>query len=130
MKYIVFNKHTGEIHNYGVSSAGYVLPDFMRADFDVIADVQGSHDYYVDVGTKLLVQKPPRPEGVATFNYHTKQWDVDMVESIRMARANEYPQIGDQLDALWKGGESLEQMRQQVLAVKEKYPKEAINDTN
>ena len=39
-------------------------------------------------------------------------------------RRQEYPPIVDQLDALWKGGESLEQMKQQILAVKEKYPKD------
>lgn len=38
-------------------------------------------------------------------------------------RRNDYPDLRDQLDALWKGGEALEAMRQQVLAVKEKYPK-------
>jgi hypothetical protein len=45
-------------------------------------------------------------------------------------RKNEYPLIADQLDALWKGGEALEQMRQQILLIKEKYPKEQTNDTN
>jgi hypothetical protein len=38
-------------------------------------------------------------------------------------RRNDYPDLRDQLDALWKGGEALEVMRQKVLAVKEKYPK-------
>jgi hypothetical protein len=38
-------------------------------------------------------------------------------------RRNDYPDIKDQLDALWKGGEALEAMRQKVLDVKVKYPK-------
>ena len=38
-------------------------------------------------------------------------------------RRKDYPAIGDQLDALWKGGEALEAMRQQIVAVKEKYKK-------
>lgn len=38
-------------------------------------------------------------------------------------RRREYPAIGDQLDALWKGGEALEAMKQQVLAVKDKFKK-------
>ena len=38
-------------------------------------------------------------------------------------RRKEYPAIGDQLDALWKGGVDLEQMREKVLQVKQKYPK-------
>lgn len=39
-------------------------------------------------------------------------------------RKVEYPEIGDQLDALWKGGQALEDMKQQIMAVKAKYPKE------
>jgi hypothetical protein len=39
-------------------------------------------------------------------------------------RRLEYPSIGDQLDALWKGGEAAEEMMALVQAVKNKYPKE------
>lgn len=38
-------------------------------------------------------------------------------------RAAEYPSIGDQLDALWKGGDAAAEMLAQVQAVKNKYPK-------
>ena len=38
-------------------------------------------------------------------------------------RAAEYPPIGDQLDALWKGGDAATQMLAKVNAVKNKYPK-------
>jgi hypothetical protein len=38
-------------------------------------------------------------------------------------RASEYPSIGDQLDALWKGGEEATEMLAKVQAVKTKYPK-------
>jgi hypothetical protein len=38
-------------------------------------------------------------------------------------RATEYPPIGDQLDALWKGGEAAAEMLAKVQAVKAKYPK-------
>jgi hypothetical protein len=41
----------------------------------------------------------------------------------RRLRATEYPPIGDQLDALWKGGEAAAAMLAQVQAVKAKYPK-------
>jgi hypothetical protein len=39
------------------------------------------------------------------------------------ARKYEYPAIGDQLDALWKGGEAAAEMLAKVQAVKAKYPK-------
>jgi hypothetical protein len=38
-------------------------------------------------------------------------------------RATEYPSIGDQLDALWKGGDAAAEMMAKVQAVKTKYPK-------
>lgn len=38
-------------------------------------------------------------------------------------RQMEYPFIGDQLDALWKGGAEAEAMLEQIKAVKAKYPK-------
>lgn len=41
----------------------------------------------------------------------------------RYARAMKYPPIGDQLDALWKGGEAAAEMLAKVQAVKAKYPK-------
>lgn len=40
-------------------------------------------------------------------------------------RRAEYPLIADQLDAIWKGEPFVSDMRQTVLAVKTKYPKEA-----
>jgi hypothetical protein len=38
-------------------------------------------------------------------------------------RQAEYPFIGDQLDALWKGGDAAAEMLTKVQAVKTKYPK-------
>ena len=40
-------------------------------------------------------------------------------------RQSEYPPIGDQLDALWKGGDAAAEMLAKVQAVKAKYPKGA-----
>lgn len=41
----------------------------------------------------------------------------------RRQRITEYPPIGDQLDALWKGGDAAAEMLATVMAVKAKYPK-------
>lgn len=38
-------------------------------------------------------------------------------------RRAEYPSLGDQLDALWKGGDAQAAMQSQIAAVKTKYPK-------
>jgi hypothetical protein len=44
-------------------------------------------------------------------------------EAYKGKRVAEYPSIGDQLDALWKGGEAATEMLAKVQAVKTKYPK-------
>jgi hypothetical protein len=41
----------------------------------------------------------------------------------RRQRAPEYPDIKDQLDAIWKGGGAYEEMLARVMEVKTKYPK-------
>ena len=57
------------------------------------------------------------------------QYDKVAVQSYMNAnaykakRAAEYPAIGDQLDALWKGGDAAAEMLARVQAVKAKYPK-------
>jgi hypothetical protein len=75
------------------------------------------------------------PEGTVPFTAEEEaQADLDIahIASIRAAeartkyqrdRAAEYPPIGDQLDALWKGGDAATAMLAQVQAVKAKYPK-------
>ena len=45
------------------------------------------------------------------------------VPTYKDLRAKEYPPIGDQLDALWKGGDAATEMLAKVQAVKNKYPK-------
>ena len=41
----------------------------------------------------------------------------------RDKRRPEYPSVGDQLDALWKGGQAAADMLEQIQAIKDKYPK-------
>ena len=41
-------------------------------------------------------------------------------------RQAEYPSIGDQLDALWKGGDAQAEMLAKVQAVKQRHPKGVI----
>ena len=45
------------------------------------------------------------------------------VPTYKDLRAQAYPSIGDQLDAIWKGGDAQADMLKQVMAVKHKYPK-------
>jgi hypothetical protein len=52
-------------------------------------------------------------------NFKKFQTALSYVEKRRM----EYPPIGDQLDALWKGGAEAEAMKAKIQEIKAKYPK-------
>jgi hypothetical protein len=60
-----------------------------------------------------------------TYNEATVQAYID-AHSYIGKRQSEYPTIGDQLDALWKGGDAQTEMLAKVMAVKAKYPKEQV----
>jgi hypothetical protein len=75
------------------------------------------------------------------FNPYTQTIRYELVDGVvyervegdpnllyHQARRREYPDVRDQLDALWKGGADLEAMRQKVMAVKEKFPKPVGGD--
>jgi hypothetical protein len=56
--------------------------------------------------------------------------DIDKSEVVRpdnpdyyALRRAEYPALGDQLDALWKGGEAAAEMTAKIAEIKAKYPK-------
>jgi hypothetical protein len=61
-------------------------------------------------------------EQVVSYDLAQAQALVD-ANAYKAQRAQEYPPIGDQLDALWKGGAEAEAMLAKVQAVKQKYPK-------
>ena len=48
---------------------------------------------------------------------------VPVPSTYQQLRAAAYPAIGDQLDALWKGGEAEAAMLKAILAVKASFPK-------
>lgn len=67
------------------------------------------------------------------FDKHGNKIEIDLdavnawvdPNAYKRQRAAEYPPIGDQLDALWKGGDAAAEMLAKVQAVKNKYPKGA-----
>jgi hypothetical protein len=65
-----------------------------------------------------------KDENIVEYNEATVQAYIDAHAYIAK-RQPEYPPIGDQLDALWKGGDAATEMLAKVQAVKTKYPKGA-----
>jgi hypothetical protein len=72
-------------------------------------------------------------DGAGAFDKDGNKVEIDLAavnawqdpEAYKYQRAVEYPAIGDQLDALWKGGDAAAEMLAKVQAVKAKYPKGA-----
>ena len=70
-------------------------------------------------------------DGTGAFDKDGNKVEIDLAavnawqnpDAYKAKRAAEYPPIGDQLDALWKGGAEAEAMLARVQAVKQKYPK-------
>ena len=70
-------------------------------------------------------------DGDVAYDAEGNQVEIDLAainawidpEAYKYKRAAEYPPIGDQLDALWKGGDAAAEMLAKVQAVKTKYPK-------
>ena len=70
-------------------------------------------------------------DGTGAFDAEGNQVEIDLEavnawvdpDAYKYQRATEYPSIGDQLDALWKGGDAAAEMLAKVQAVKAKYPK-------
>lgn len=53
----------------------------------------------------------------------TAKGRIVSLDDYRSLRADEYPSLGDQLDAMWKGGEAAASMAASISAIKAKYPK-------
>lgn len=66
------------------------------------------------------VIKPTKAEFDAKLAELISDWEN---KEYQRQRAPEYPPIGDQLDALWKGGEAATEMLAKIQAIKSKYPK-------
>jgi hypothetical protein len=66
------------------------------------------------------VEKPSEEEVLAEVDI---QKELLLDEQYKNQRVEEYPSIGDQLDALFHAGVYPEEMATKIQAVKEKYPK-------
>jgi len=73
-----------------------------------------------------LIATNPLPEGATIAEEDIVERDdggfaaCDDYGSLRRCA---YPSLRDQLDAIWKGGDALEEMRATVLGVKDRFPK-------
>ena len=86
------------------------------SSWEVIGD-----DVYENINWKDTVQSKPTKQEVEDKVAELIQARLDT--QYQRDRRKEYPPLGDQLDALWKGGDAATEMLAKVQAVKTKYPK-------
>lgn len=80
----------------------------------------GEEDQILHWDTEALGPQPTEEQLDAAY---AAKLAAEAAVAYRAQRAAEYPSIGDQLDAMWKGGDAAAEMLAQVQAVKAKYPK-------
>jgi hypothetical protein len=71
----------------------------------------------------LEVRHPRFHPARVTVDCEPSDGDLALVQDHAALRAALYPSLGDQLDALWKGGAAAEEMQRRVMAVKARVPK-------
>jgi hypothetical protein len=81
--------------------------------------VKGSTRHFIAGGWEYREIPQPEPEPVP----------LEPVLTYRELRAREYPPIGDQLDSLYHAGIFPADMAEQIKAVKDKYPKTTVANT-
>lgn len=80
----------------------------------------------INVGDWDEERSGPIPPGAVTGDYdvvETARGRLVLANDYAAMRKDEYPQIGDQLDAMWEGGGVAATMRAKIAAIKAKYPK-------
>lgn len=77
----------------------------------------GSQDHIID---ERLVAITPEEAAELSAQEGRAKFDA---RSYAEKRAFAYPSMGDQLDALWKGGDAAAEMLARIQSVKAQYPK-------
>lgn len=81
-------------------------------------------DWDFQYGTEEAIANP-LPEGAIEQDrqvVESEKGRILLVEDWYELRADAYPSIKDQLDAMWKGGAAADEMAAKVQAVKDRYP--------
>ena len=95
--------------------------------------LQTTYESSIEYDLTIDIESEETPE-IVFFDYHIS--DGNLVEGkhseqisefnlklVRNERKNEYPPIGDQLDALFHAGVFPEEMTSRIQSIKDKYPK-------
>jgi len=113
MNYTTYNLTTGQILQQ-ISAT-----DPSNLNFDGVGVIEGIYSgviYYIDNGTPTLLPTKPTDGKIYTFNWTTKTWDVDLVQTAILARQQRNARLTaiDSVNPIWYA--SLTADQQQELA--------------
>lgn len=119
---VVFN---GETFDWQIR-----MPPSFTGSFQEFINSQADK-IYADIGTKIQQWEQLEPKTktiefdgeVTVINIEKKDIVQPTYPDYYVLRAQEYPKIAEQLDAIWKDEETYQTMKNLILSIKQRYPK-------
>ena len=118
-------EHNGQTYDWqmfipeGVSLSEYVT----NAEATVKAQIDAKEAAWTALTPKTREIEDPMTGETITQDIPKDEIVRPDIPDYYAKRRAEYPSIGDQLDAFWKGGDEATAMLAKIQAVKDKYPK-------
>ena len=118
-------EHNGQTYDWqmfipeGVSLSEYVT----NAEATVKAQIDAKEAAWTALTPKTREIEDPMTGETITQDIPKDEIVRPDIPDYYAKRRAEYPSIGDQLDAFWKGGDAATEMLAKIHAVKDKYPK-------
>jgi hypothetical protein len=120
-------EHNGEIFDWFVKQ-----PKSHTGTYQEYVDLV-ANSVYTDIESKLQAWNDLEPKTLSVTDPLTGETTVVTRERSEIVkptypdyyvlRAQEYPNVNEQMDSFWKGGNAMEEMQELIAAVKLKYPK-------
>lgn len=105
--------NTLDWREYIASQESSILADIEKKEqeWDLVKDTV---KYEMDIMSGQQIEVTPQRSDVVKPTY----------PDYYILRKSEYPSVAEQMDAYWKGGDSLAEMQAKILEIKQKYPKQ------
>ena len=122
---IVTVEHNGHQYTWQI----FVPPDVDLSEYvanakaRVIAEIDAKEAEWTALEPKTKEIEDPFTGETTTVAIEKSEIVRPEMPDYYAKRRAEYPSIGDQLDAFWKGGDAATAMLAKIQAVKDKYPK-------
>lgn len=121
--------HNNNTYNWQIFIPNYVqnLAEYLDSVKQLILDdIDSKEEKWANLEPKTrTVSDPMMPDQTFTVDISKDEIVKPSIPDYYAMRRNEYPKLGDQLDAMWKGidSQAFLDMKNKILEIKNKYPK-------